>query len=138
MSIKNQCTFIGNVGNDIQIKHFDGGQSIGNVSIAVNENYTNKNGEKVEKTTWVNLVFRNKLAEVIEKYAPKGSKIGVSASYSNRSYDDNNGEKKYVHEFIVQSLELLTPKSDSQGKSNSAVDNYMEGSGAQSDDPLPF
>lgn len=106
MSIKNSCRFIGRTGGEIEIKHFEGGNSVGTLSLAVDDSYKDQNGVKVEKTVWVNLVVRNKKTEVFEKYVPKGSKITVDCVYQPRSWDADDGSKRYAHEFSVIQVDL--------------------------------
>lgn len=106
-AMKNTVQLIGNVGNDPEIKSFDGGKKVANLTIATNDSYKNDKGEKVEQTEWHKVVAWGKTADLIEKYVTKGLQIGIEGKLTHRSYDDNNGEKRYITEIVVNELLLL-------------------------------
>ena len=76
-------------------------------TIIKKENYKNEKGEKVEETQWHRITAWGKTAEIIEKYVAKGKEIAVEGKLRHRSYDDKNGDKKYVTEIVVSELLLL-------------------------------
>ena len=106
-AMKNRVQLIGNVGNDPEIKTFDGGRKLANLTIATNDSYKNDKGEKVEQTEWHKVVAWGKTADLIEKYVTKGNQIGIEGKLTHRSYDDKNGEKRYITEIVVNELLLL-------------------------------
>ena len=106
-AMKNTVQLIGNVGNDPEIKNLDGGKKVANLTIATNDSYKNDKGEKVEQTEWHKVVAWGKTAEIIEKYVTKGLQIAVEGKLTHRSYDDKNGEKRYITEVIVNDVLLL-------------------------------
>jgi len=106
-AMRNTVQLIGNVGNDPEIKTFDGGRKLANLTIATNDSYKNDKGEKVEQTEWHKVVAWGKTAEIIEKYATKGLQIAVEGKLTHRSYDDKNGEKRYITEVVVNDVLLL-------------------------------
>lgn len=106
-ALRNKVQLVGNVGNDPEIKSFDGGKKLATLTIATNENYKNEKGEKVEQTEWHKVVAWGKTAEIIEKYVTKGKEIAIEGKLTHRSYDDKNGEKRYITEVIVNDLLLL-------------------------------
>jgi len=106
-AMKNTVQLIGNVGNDPEIKNFDGGRKLANLTIATNDSYKNDKGEKVEQTEWHKVVAWGKTADLIEKYVTKGIQIGIEGKLTHRSYDDKNGEKRYITEVVVNELLLL-------------------------------
>lgn len=112
MNSLNQCQFIGNIGKEPEIKQI-GENKVAQFSLACSDSYTNKGGEKVENTEWVNIVVWGKLAEIVEKYVKKGDKIYVSGKLHTRSYE-SNGEKKYVTNVNADSLLMLGSKSQPQ------------------------
>ena len=74
----NKVMLIGHLGDNVKMHYFDGGGSIGRFPLATNESYVNKStGEKVSNTEWHNIVVRNKVAEIFEKYVKKGDKVYV-------------------------------------------------------------
>lgn len=111
----NKVILLGNVGNDPDIKKFET-NTIAKLSLATTEKgYTLQNGTQVpEKTEWHNVLFRGGLAEVIEKYVKKGDKIYIEGKIRTRSYEDSNKVSRYVTEVYADSLEMLTPKKETQ------------------------
>lgn len=110
---QNLCLFTGNLGKDPEIRYSQSGAAVANFSIALSSR--RKNGETWEDhTEWVNLVAFGKRAEVIRDYAPKGAKIRVSTSVQTRKWQDQNGQDRYTTEFVINDLELLTPKGERQ------------------------
>jgi single-strand DNA-binding protein len=120
----NKVQLIGNFGDAIQMHHFDGGGCIGRVSLATTETYTKKDtNEKVENVEWHNVVFRNKQAEIIEKYTEKGSKMFVEGRLKYRKWDDKDGVTRYSTEIIVKEFEFLSAskKADNQTQTTSSA-----------------
>jgi len=105
-TMKNRVQLIGHVGNDPEVRTFEGGK-VANFNIATNETYTNKKGEKVEQTEWHRIVAWDKNAEIIEKSVTKGKEIAIEGKLSTRSYDDKDGNKRYITEVTVSDIMLL-------------------------------
>ena len=109
----NKVILIGNVGQDPQVRYFEGGSGVANFSLATTERgYTLQNGTQVpDRTEWHNIVVsRRGMAEVVEKYVHKGDKLYIEGKIRTRSYDDQTGAKRYVTEIFVDNMEMLTPK----------------------------
>ena len=106
-TLRNKVQLIGNVGNDPEIKTFEGGKKLAKLTIATNETYTNDKGEKTTETQWHHLSAWGKTAEVIEKYVTKGKEIAIQGKLTHRSFDDKNGEKRYFTEVVISDLLLL-------------------------------
>lgn len=106
-AIKNKVQLIGHVGQEPEIKTFDGGKKVANITIATNESYTNSKGEKVENTEWHRITAWGKVAEIIEKYVIKGKEIAIEGKLTHRSYDDKDGNKRYITEIVASELLLL-------------------------------
>ena len=106
----NKVILIGNVGKDPDVRYLDNHVCVANLTLATTERgYTAQNGTQVpDRTEWHNLVFWRGLAETVEKYVHKGDKLYIEGSIRNRSYDDQNGVKRYVTEMFVDSMEMLT------------------------------
>jgi single-strand DNA-binding protein len=109
-ALKNRVQLIGNLGNDPEIKNMEGGKKLAKFSIATDESYHNASGEKVKETTWHNLVAWGKLADLAEKYLHKGTEVVIDGKLINRSYNDKEGNKKYVSEVQVNDMLLLGSK----------------------------
>lgn len=106
-AMKNKVQLIGHVGQEPEIKNLDGGKKVANITLATNEVYYRDNGDKVEQTEWHKVVAWGKTAEVIEKYVNKGKEIAIEGKLTHRSYDDKNGEKRYVTEVVANEILLL-------------------------------
>ena len=114
----NKVILIGNVGKDPDVRYLDNHVCVANLTLATTERgYTAQNGTQVpDRTEWHNLVFWRGLAETVEKYVHKGDKLYVEGNIRNRSYDDQNGVKRYVTEIFVDSMEMLTrPQQKTDG-----------------------
>lgn len=110
MSLRNRVTLIGYTGKEVEIVNFANGK-IAKVSLATNDYYTNAKGERVEETQWHNLVVNGKLADIMEKYVHKGKEISVEGKLMYRSYDDKDGNKRFITEIRVDELLLLGNKN---------------------------
>lgn len=106
--MRNKVQLIGHVGNEPEIKNFDGGKKMANLTIATNESYTNAQGEKVETTEWHRVTAWGKLADIIEKYVTKGKEVAIDGKLTTRSYDDKDGIKRYVTEVLANEILLLS------------------------------
>jgi len=106
-ALKNKVQLIGNAGSDPEIKTFNEGKKLARLVIATNESYYNDKGEKVTDTQWHNVTAWGKTAEIIEKYVKKGKEIGIEGKLTHRSYDDRNGEKRYITEVVVSDVLLF-------------------------------
>lgn len=106
-AIKNKVQLIGHVGQEPEIKTFDGGKKVASITIATNESYTNNKGEKVENTEWHRITAWGKVADIIEKYVIKGKEIAIEGKLTHRSYDDKDGNKRYITEIVASELLLL-------------------------------
>ena len=109
-TLRNKVQLIGNLGNAPEIITLESGKKLAKFSIATNEVYKNAQGEKVTETQWHNLVAWNKTAEIVEKYVEKGREIAIEGKLTSRSYDDKDGNKRYITEIIVNELLLLGGK----------------------------
>jgi single-strand DNA-binding protein len=112
----NKVQLIGRLGKDPEIRTFEGNNKIANFTLATNERYRDKNGNMVDLTDWHNLVVKfTKQAEIAEKYLKKGMMIYVEGKLKNRSWDDKDGNKKYITEVVVESFTMLERREDGAG-----------------------
>ena len=110
-TLKNKVQLIVNLENDPVIFTFDNGNKKATISIATNESYKNKAGEKVEDVQWHNVVFFGKTADIAEKYLMKGSEVAVEGKLTTRSYEAKDGEKRYITEVVANELLMLGKKA---------------------------
>ncbi len=109
-ALKNKVQLIGNLGNNPEIITLESGKKLAKFSIATNEVYKNSVGEKVTDTQWHNIVAWNKTADIIEKYITKGSEVMIEGKLTSRSYETNEGEKRYITEVVCNELLMLGGK----------------------------
>jgi len=112
MASLNKVMLIGNLGKDPEVRAIPSGVKVANFSIATSENYTGKDGNKVEKTEWHNIVMWRGLAEVAEKYLKKGSPVFIEGRLQTRSWDDQSGNKRYTTEIVADNMVMLGGRRD--------------------------
>ncbi len=146
----NKVILVGNVGKDPEVKHLESNVSVANFPLATSETYTNKNGEKVTTTEWHNIVCWRGQATLAENYIRKGSQIYIDGRIRTRSYDAQDGSKRYVTEIYADSIQLLGKKADgtvNEGTRVSESNQLSEptggqgtynGNGDKEGDDLPF
>ena len=109
-TLRNKVQLIGNVGNDPEIVNLESGKKLAKFSMATNETYKNTKGEKQTDTQWHNIVAWGNTAELIEKYVAKGKEVGIEGKLTNRSYEDKDGQKRYISEIVCKELLLMGSK----------------------------
>lgn len=107
MKSLNQVNLIGNLGQDIEVRRTTSGKSVANFSVALGKSWTDDQGQKQEKTTWINCVAWEGLADLAGKYLGKGSKVYLSGALQVREYQDPNKVKKTITEVVVSDLIFL-------------------------------
>ena len=116
----NKVFLIGRLGKDPVIKHFSNDNAIAEATLATDDSYKDKQGNKVEQTDWHNLKFPYRSqAQIVEKYLKIGSLLHVEGKIKTRSYDDKDGNKRYITEIVVENFKMLGGKGESGGGSYS-------------------
>lgn len=142
MSSLNQCNFIGRIGKDPETRYMSNGDAVTNITLAVDESYKNKSGDRVDKVEWVNIVFYRKLSEIAGKYLKKGGLIFISGKQETRKYTDKNGIERYTTQIIANEMKMLggKPESISQQQQESRTQNKANVSGFEDSDidDIPF
>ncbi|AXT62806.1 single-stranded DNA-binding protein [Aquimarina sp. AD10] len=109
-TIKNKVQLIGNLGQEPEIVNLESGKKLAKFSIATNDYYYNKQGDKITDTQWHNIVAWGKTADIIEKYVSKGQELAIEGKLTSRSYDDSDGQKRYITEVVCNELLMLGNK----------------------------
>ncbi|MCC6754669.1 MAG: single-stranded DNA-binding protein [Saprospiraceae bacterium] len=109
--LRNSVRLIGNLGANPEVKQLDKGNKMARFSIATNEVYHDKDGNKVTDTQWHNVVAWGKTADIVEEYLAKGSEVAIEGKLTSRNYEAKDGEKKYVTEIVLNELLMLGRKS---------------------------
>ncbi len=107
MASVNKVILVGTLGRDPEVRHTGDGTAIANFSIATNESWKDKSGQKQERTEWHNIVTYRKLAEIAEQYLKKGSSVFVEGSLATRKWTDKNGVERYTTEIRCDSFQML-------------------------------
>ncbi len=144
MSI-NKVILLGNVGKDPEVRYLDSGVAVAKFPFATSETYRNKNNEKITNTEWHNIVLWRALAELAEKYIKKGRQLYIEGRIRTRSYDDKEGNKRYITEIYGDNVQLLgrksettsTEETDSSSQVEETFDDILPGNDDTADD-LPF
>jgi len=113
-ALKNKVQLIGNLGNAPEVRTLESGRKMARFTVATSESYHNAKGEKVNETQWHNLVAWGKLAEIAEKYLSKGKEVAVDGRLISRSYNDKEGNKKFITEIQVNELLMLGIKASAE------------------------
>jgi len=103
----NKVILIGNLGADPEVRFTPSGQAVANFRVATNESWTDKSGNKQERTEWHRIVVWGKRAEVCSKYLAKGRQVFVEGRIQTRTYDDKDGNKRYITEIIANDVQFL-------------------------------
>jgi len=106
-TLRNKVQLIGNLGNDPEIINLESGKMLAKFAVATNESYKNAKGEKVTDTQWHNIVAWGKTAEIVEKYITKGKEVAIEGKLTSRSYENKDGEKRYITEVVCNELLML-------------------------------
>ncbi len=145
MSGVNKVILVGHLGKDPEVRHLEGGATVVNFTLATTETYT-RDGRKVEQTEWHNVVMWRGLAEIAAKYLQKGKLVYVEGKLRTRSYDDRDGNKRYVTEIVADNFNMLGRKSDNENGAHpgtssqnpSKPEEQMMGMNDNTEDDLPF
>ena len=141
----NKVILIGNLGRDPEVRHLESGASVANFPIATTESYKDKNGNRQDQTEWHNIVLWRGLAEIAEKYLKKGSQIYIEGKLRSRSWEDKEGNTRYITEVVGDSMTMLGGRSEnntlSQAQESKAEKVSQEtpiSSADDENDDLPF
>lgn len=113
----NKAILVGNLGKDPELRYTPSGTAVCTFSLATTERFKNKQGEQQEKTEWHNIVVWAGLAEICGKYLTKGKQIYIEGRIQNRSYDDRDGNKRYISEIVANEMQMLSRAGDQGGSS---------------------
>jgi single-strand DNA-binding protein len=137
----NKVILIGNAGKDPEIHHLDSGIAVVSMPVVTTERSKDRNGEWREISEWHNVVFWRSLAESVEKYVRKGSQIFIEGKLRTRSWEDQNGQRRYITEIVAETLKVLSRRdynnSQQSGQQNikQSIPHISTNNGV---DDLPF
>lgn len=139
MSDLNNCAFTGNIGKTPELSYTPSGVAVCKFSLAVGKQWK-KDGQKEEKTTWLNCVAWKGLGETIAKHLDKGAKVAIVAEFESREYTDRDGNRKWANEFVVKELTMCGGRGNGQParESGSESKSRSESTGGGGDVYPPF
>ena len=130
----NKAILVGNLGKDPELRYTPSGDAVVTFSLATTERYKDRDGNKQSKTEWHNIVAWRQLAEICGKFLHKGKQVYVEGKIQNRSYDDRDGNKRYISEVVINEMQMLSSRDDNQQGSGSSYggsqgqnQNYNQG-----------
>lgn len=129
----NKFIGVGNLGNDPEISYTKAGKAVAKFSIAVSENWKDKDGNKQESTEWIRVVMFDRLAEIAGEYLKKGSQVYVEGKIRTNKWTDNNGQDRYTTEILANEMQMLGGKSEQRTRPQTAADPFDP-----SDQEVPF
>ena len=107
-NLRNKVQLIGRLGQNPEIVNLESGKKLAKFSIAINENYKNAQGEKVESTSWHNIIAWGPTATVIEKYVTKGQEVAIEGKLNNKKFEDKTGTTRYVTEIVANEIQMFS------------------------------
>lgn len=132
----NKVILVGNLGADPDVRKFDGGGMIVNISVATSERWNDRQtGERKEHTEWHRVTLNNRLAEIAQQYLRKGSKVYVEGSLRTRKWTDQNGQERYVTEIRAETFQMLDSRNNDGYQNNSP---YPAGQGGYQNAPQAY
>lgn len=131
----NKVILIGNLGRDPEIRYTQGGQPVANFTLATNERWTGKDGERQERTEWHKIVVWGKQAELCAEYLSKGRKVYLEGRLQTRDWEDKDGNKRWTTEIVANTVQFLGSRGDQGGDSDASFGGPPRG--ADSDGPPP-
>ena len=140
----NKVILVGRLGKDPELRYTPSGRPVASFTLATNRIWKNQEGQRNEETTWHNIVAWGPQAETIKEYLSKGRQVYIEGRISNRSYDDKDGNRRYVSEVIVENMQFLGDRGAVGAGSSPAAEAPASDTppvppaGETSDDDLPF
>jgi single-strand DNA-binding protein len=130
----NKALLIGRLGKDPEVRYTPDGTMVTNFNLATDEQWKDKNGEKVQKTEWHRIVTFGKLAEICGNYLVKGKLVFVEGRIQTRSWEDKDGVKRFTTEIVASNMQML----DTKGQSKSIESADAAGAADVPGDDVPF
>ena len=125
----NKVILVGRLGRDPETRYTGGGQAVANFSVATDETYKDKNGERQKRTEWHKIVVWGKQAEIAQQYLKKGSLIFIEGRIQSREWQDKEGQKRTSSEIVASNFRMLGGRGDGAAAGASAGASRAGGGG---------
>ena len=138
MASVNKAILVGNLGADPELRYTPSGTAVANFNLATREQWTNKEGEKTERTEWHKIVAWGRLGEICGEYLHKGSQVYIEGRIQTRSWEDREGNKRYTTEVVASTMQMLGSPART-GKAQTEEESFpSEEPVSIPDDDIPF
>jgi single-strand DNA-binding protein len=134
----NKVILIGNLGKDPDLRYLPSGEPVAKFPLATGSRWKDKNGQLQERTDWHNIVVFRRQAEICNEYLKKGSPVYVEGRIQNRSWEDKDGNKRYITEIIAQSVRMLGRKGELEPEVPAEIAEPLVEETKTEDEDLPF
>ena len=138
----NKVILVGNLGKDPELRYTPAGVAVCNFSVATTERYKDKEGQQQEKTEWHNITVWRGLEEVCGKFLQKGKQVYIEGKIQTRSYDDRDGNKRYITEIVAENMQMLGGRGEVGGTQTESIAqqaaNTFDGEIVPDQDDIPF
>ena len=138
MASVNKVILIGNLGRDPEIRYTQSGEPIANFSIATNEVWNDRSGQKQERTEWHRVVLFGKVAEIAAQFLKKGSLVYLQGRLQTRKWQGDDGQDRYTTEIVADHMKMLGGKGEREGQPGTAAASARTFPAQPFDDDIPF
>jgi single-strand DNA-binding protein len=140
MASVNKVILIGNLGRDPELRYTQGGQAVANFTLATNERFSTKDGEKQERTEWHRVVAWGRTGELCAQYLSKGRSVYLEGRLQTREWEDKEGQKRRTTEIVANTVQFLGGKgeSGSGGPASSIAEGGFDSGAPPPPDDVPF
>jgi len=137
----NRVILVGRLGRDPETRYTSGGQAVCNFTMATDESFKDKSGERQKRTEWHRIVVWGKLAEICQQYLKKGSLIFIEGRIQSRQWDDRDGNKRTTFEIVANTMKMLGPRAEAappEAAEHTAAEEPAAPSPEITDEDIPF
>lgn len=142
MSGVNKVIIVGRLGTDPEVKTVSSGQTVCRLSVATSENWTDRDGQRQERTEWHRIVVWGRIAEICGQHLSKGRQVYLEGRLQTRSWEDQQGQKKYTTEIVANTVQFLGGNDRAQAGSSMGGGMGMQDFGPEpsfdSSEEIPF
>ena len=134
----NKVILVGNLGKDPELRYTPSSQAVATFSLATNRKWKDKEGQMQDQTDWHNIVTWGRQAEIAKEYLKKGSPIYIEGRIQYRTYNDRDGNKRYITEIVAQSVQMLGRKGAEAAEPEAPQAQEVDVEASASDEEIPF
>jgi len=130
----NKAILVGRLGRDPETRYTSGGQAVSNFTLATDESYRDRSGERQKRTEWHRIVLWGKLAEIAQQYLKKGTMVYIEGRIQTRQWDDREGNKRTTVEIVGNVMRMLSTRAETAAAAAGATVD-VEASAVAADEP---